>query len=426
MVLCSVLFFASAVGISAYRITAKYQSPGVNSVENQGLCDFHNGVYFPAKAFINGDSPYSVEYSKNYPVHRPLPFISPAALLAHAPIALLPLRAAEISYFSFSAVLCVAISYLIVREPLLSRQLGTENNSLIVAATFACAAFIFLSRGGQQTIFTGYFTFEIVLASLLAIGWGKDRPWLAAIALVVVSFKPNYVIPLGFLLLAQGKWKSVTMGGLLSLTGAMLAAWWIEPEQWLVGLFKDVQLSQEIHLAEEWEKPVNNWVRVDFAALVSKWMQWNPNEAVQMAWMFAFVVPASILIRIHHRREMSRDCGIHSVSGAMLLLIPLVAIYHQAYDAILALPIAASAWFSRSDEWQAVYPWKRILIAACILLPAVNYLSSQLVISRLGLEGVSFQVATSLNAIALLFASGLLTWHLARTINSPAKSSSRP
>ena len=104
--------------------------------------------------------------------------------------------------------------------------------------------------------------------------------------------------------------------------------------------------------------------------------------------------------------------------------IPL-QVFLLAYDAILALPVAVSAWFSRDAEWAAISSVKRSLIGACCLVPAVNYLSSQMLISRLGLEGLVFQIVTSINAVALLLAVSLLIMHIARMLvqlpaNSPA------
>ena len=422
------MLFVVAVGVTGARIVYKYQAPGKFVVENQGYCDFHNGVYYPAVGFVQGNSPYAPGFEELYPVHRPLPFLSPVILILHSPLAILDLRTAEVVYFFLSVSLVLLFSGFIAYQILVANSDATGYRfgapGAFLTLTLILATFITISRGGQQTLFTGYFTFEILLATLVAVHFGNSRWALTAIALLVVSSKPNYVLPLGMLMLAQANWKSVIMGGLLSVVGAVSAVYWLEPVKGLQGFWNDVQLSQQIHLAEVWEMPVNNWVRVDATALVAKWANWNPGEETQLLIMFAFVLPVSILIGCRNSRY-DTSSGVMSVNGALLLLVPIVAVYHQAYDAILALPVAVSAWFSRDPEWAAISSVKRSLIGACCLVPAVNYLSSQMLISRLGLEGLVFQIVTSINAVALLLAVSLLIMHIARMLvqlpaNTPA------
>ena len=73
------------IAITAARIVAKHQTPGPFNPAAQGYCDFHNGVYFPSLAFINGFSPYSQEFAQSYPVERSMPFYSPFVLALHSP-----------------------------------------------------------------------------------------------------------------------------------------------------------------------------------------------------------------------------------------------------------------------------------------------------------------------------------------------------
>ena len=62
------------------------------------------------------------------------------------------------------------------------------------------------------TLFDGYFTFELVLATFLAIHWADRRPLLAGLALMIASGKPTFLLPLGFLLLARGNYKALLWG----------------------------------------------------------------------------------------------------------------------------------------------------------------------------------------------------------------------
>ena len=184
--------------LTAARIVRKYQTPGPFDENNQGYCDFHNGIYYPTLALLSGVSPYGPEYAAEYPVARQIPFFSPAILVVHAPLAVLPLRIAEVLYFAFSVFVLLAISAVCAAAAGMPKRLDT---------ILSVAAGLVFSRGGHITLFDGYFTLELVLATFLAIYWADRRPVSAAVALMVVSAKPTYILPLGFLLLARGNYK---------------------------------------------------------------------------------------------------------------------------------------------------------------------------------------------------------------------------
>ncbi|MFM7564784.1 MAG: hypothetical protein ACKO81_17360, partial [Planctomycetota bacterium] len=44
------LAFLLPLGAIAWRVYRNYQTPGPFDPSRQGLCDFHNGVYYPALA----------------------------------------------------------------------------------------------------------------------------------------------------------------------------------------------------------------------------------------------------------------------------------------------------------------------------------------------------------------------------------------
>ena len=46
------LLFLIGVGATAGQTIVKYQSPGPFDPTRQGMCDFHNGVYFPTQALL--------------------------------------------------------------------------------------------------------------------------------------------------------------------------------------------------------------------------------------------------------------------------------------------------------------------------------------------------------------------------------------
>jgi len=102
--------FVLGVAATAYRTIRQYQVPGPFDPAAQGMCDFHNGIYFPTRALLRGISPYGNEYATSYPVARQIPFFSPGILVLHAPLAVLPLRVAEILYFAIMLAMVLAIA----------------------------------------------------------------------------------------------------------------------------------------------------------------------------------------------------------------------------------------------------------------------------------------------------------------------------
>lgn len=400
-------FFLCLVTASAYRIVNRYQAPGDFDSGNLGYCDFHNGVYYPSVGFLNRESAYDPDFVNRYPIYRAMPMYSPATFAFHVPWALFPLRAAEVLYFVWTICLVVAIAGFIAS---MLARLNPDYESTPVSwwtATSLLASFLLASRGGQQTVFTGYFTFELILALLLAVHYSKARPWLSGLCLLVVSAKPTYILPVGVLMFWRQDWKALVIGACLSIVVAVAASFWIEPEGGIAKILEDVQANQETHRAEDWERPSNNWVRVDLLAVVAKWSGWNPAENTQLSWMFAMLIPVSILLA-YYQQKLKADGNLFGLTSAVVLLLPQIAVYHQAYDALLVLPIAIAALLSNSKEWNSIGIATRFCIVICCLIPAVNYLSSQSFLERFQVTGVLHQLLTSINSISLCIAAILV------------------
>lgn len=414
------LLFVFGVSATAWRTVRQYQNPGAFDHGQQGLCDFHNGIYFPAQALIRGESPYGPEYAKQYPVARQIPFFLPSVLLLHAPLAMLPLRAAEIIYFSFSVFLILFIASLVAS--LLAEARST--NRIRVDHVLAIAAVTVLSRGGHITLFDGYFTFELVLATLLAIHFGKRKPWVAAIALALIASKPNYILALGFLMLARGNVKAVVLGAVITIVSAGLPSIWLAYHEGggdigagLQTLRDHIEQTQEIHRAQRDESPVYSWTRIDLLAIVAKWMGSDPREVMHLVVMGFILAP--IMWLLDRRRRLSIDDGLLGMTGALILTTMLVSIYHQSYDAlVLIAPLAGIFFGVQSKTWQDKPGWVRWATAALMLAPLFNYLSTRVVLGSLGwgLESEQLtgaRIFTSINGVSLAILLVLL-WCFAR------------
>ena len=277
------------IGLTAgvYRAIAEYSNPGPFSFDKTGYCDYHNGLYFPSRAVLDGVSPYGEAYVAAYPVDRQVPFFSPAFFMLHVPITIWSLHVSEVLFFILTVLTALGIGFVAADAA------GFRNRiDVILVAT----ATLVLSRGGHTTIQDGYFTFELVLATLLAIRWGKNRPWLAAIALLVVSAKPTYVIPLGFLLLARGNFKALVIGAVFSIVGAALPFAWLSYNlgdgDLIAGfsqIVSDIQGTQTKHLSVSSESPINTWTRLDLLAIIAKWIKTDPSQTIHLVSMLAIL-----------------------------------------------------------------------------------------------------------------------------------------
>ena len=351
LIVClSAVLLLIGLAATAVRTIRKYQTPGPFDPARGGQVDFHNGVYFPARAFVDGVSPYGSEYAANYPVDRQIPFYSPVTLLLHAPLALLPLHVAEVTHFAISVGLIGAIALVSAAAA------GMPRRPDVVLAIAAAVVF---SRGGHITLFGGYFTFELALAAILSIHWAGRRPWLAALALTVATIKPTYILPLGFLLLARGNVRALLLGAALSIVAAGCSFLWLAVHEGdgdvaagMTAIVAQISESQELHRSHEDESPVLSWTRIDLLAVIAKWSGVSPSQQTHLLAMFAIL--AIPMFALNRRRRLGSDDGVAGITGAIIVSAMLVSIYHQAYDTLVIVAPLAGAVICQLPSWRTL------------------------------------------------------------------------
>jgi hypothetical protein len=384
--------FLLGVVANLYRSYAQYQVPSeVFDARHQGFCDFHNGVYFPAQAFAKRVNPYAQEYAQQYPTPRPVPFFSPSVLILHLPFGLMPLRAAEIAYVVYLYGLLMLLAGLVVRFV----RLRWRWQAWLLVATF-----ILFSRSGHNTLFTGYFTFELVIGTLVALEYGKRRPGLAALGLLLASGKPTYIIPLGFLMLARGNFRAIFYGALLSIAVAAAGFGWLASNSSVSKVLTGIQQGQQAHLDDPNEFPVNTHVRVDLPAIVFKWIGANPDEIVQLAWMAGMLVPICFVIW-KYRKKLDDQGKSASILGLLISVAMIVSFYHHYYDLLVAMT-GCLGMIVGFHSWANVSKPLRIALLCLIGFPMLNYTSASIFLDRFfTTEDLAYRVLTSLNALSL-------------------------
>ena len=386
--LASIVLFGLLAAIG-WRIADKYQNPGKFDSENHGFCDFHNGVYFPAQAFAHGVSPYGQKYADTYPVARSMPFYSPFCFVVHLPYVGMSLQVAEIVHFAVLALQVLLIAYLSLRFTKLDAGWST---------TLWLTVFLVASRASYGTMFTGYFTYELILATLLALQFG-DRKWWGCLGFLLACAKPTYGLPLAILMLARGQWRTVLCGGLLAVALNAAAVGWLMQSATLAELRADVEYAQTEHREDPNELPENSWTRVDFLGVVAKWLRWAPNDLDHILWMIpAIAFPCWVLWRLRNNQDES---GCASLSGLIAGAALIASIYHHYYDLLVLVPsILALMWPSvgRLNQIPTTQRWLASIALAFVLF---NYLSANFVLDKLDLSNTAEDVVTSVNGVVL-------------------------
>jgi hypothetical protein len=338
-----------------------------------------------------------------------VPFFSPGFFAIHAPLAMLPLRVAEWIYFVLIVLTALAIGYFV------ASMVGRYQRWDLI---LMISGLLLLSRGGQSTLYVGYFTMEIVLATLLAVHWGPRRPWLAAVALVFVSAKPTYILPLGFLMLARGDFKALIIGAVLSVSAAAIPFAWLAAHasdgNLIAGvseIAEDIRATQDVHMLVADEMPVNTWTRIDLPAIVAKWMNADPSQAKLLVAMFlVLALPMAVLFR---RYRAGIDDGAAGLTGLLIFSAFLASLYHQSYDAMVLIAPLAGILIGSPGVWRSTGRYKlltRLVVIALILLPLYSFYSTRFLLGRLEPSPGILRILTSVSGVSVTLLMLLGCW----------------
>jgi hypothetical protein len=219
---------------------------------------------------------------------------------------------------------------------------------------------------------------------------------------------------------------SVCIGGLFNLA----ALGWLLRGDSLAGFLASVREGQSQHMADPIETPAVSWLRIDWTAVISKWMYWNPSEIVQVAVMFALYLGVWIFIATTARKDGARlNLGtsgekpfITTAIGTLCLCSVLLFIYHHVYDAILLAPVVVALALNQISWTKSLANPTRLTVLALFSSPFWNYFSSETVLMRLPDSIWLRNFVTSWNCFAVTFAA-MLIWRSAR---QEVRQNSRP
>jgi hypothetical protein len=177
--------FAAGVGAASMRVGLLGEAGSVRLSADWVMTDFYSAAYHPARAVLDGETPYARD--STYPPYLPL------HLLIHLPFALLPPQAAGIAYYLFTILLTLALAHLALR---LARLEPAGHRVLLLAGA------VLLSRPGHWTLLLGQVSILLTVATYLVFAAERGPPVRAGAALGVTLLKVTYGLPLAVLLWA--------------------------------------------------------------------------------------------------------------------------------------------------------------------------------------------------------------------------------
>ncbi len=422
------MFAALGIGFSVARIVREY-SP-VSSViatseevdfSRTGMFDFHNGGYFPALAFRDGVNPYAPEMVQHYPGARTIPTYSPVVFLIHLPFAYLTVPVADVVYFVVSVLLLALLAYWSI---MMSGVRPTIGGWLGIIGLFA------FSRAGHVTLFTGYFTIQLVIGTMLALHYGKTKPWLAGCGMLLASGKPTYIIPLTILMLARKNFRSVIIGLTLSAVVGAAGIGWLASFSSVSEVIEGIVRGEQIGREAIDKLPENTWTRLDLFGVVAKIMHWNPGNRDYLVAMLVLLIPSCISIwRASDRESNSGGTGLTALIACLSILL---SIYHHTYDCLLVAVPWIGMMFFGNQVCPEIPASRRRQIAILLTIPAVNYISTYKIRGWLELDNraIAWDLVTSINGVSLLLALMLTlaaAWELgSRAIPKSDSQAKRP
>ena len=265
-----------------------------------------------------------------------------------------------------------------------------------------------LSRPGHITLFTGYFTLQLILGTLMGFYYARSKPWLAGVGLLLASGKPTYIIPLIILMFFRRDIKAMVIGLVMCAIAASAGIGWLASNSSVASVIEGVWQGQVAFHADPTELPENTWTRLDVMGMIAKNAHLDPSSTQSLIGMLLMLVPIGWLIwRVREHEPDHRGFGLTASIACLALL---VTIYHHSYDALLMLPLWLALLLGGQTAFEWLRNWERHALFGLLTVPVVNYAATLRFRELLGIDNQSavWNVVTSANGACLLMALILL------------------
>lgn len=395
-----VVAFLLVLSAHSYRLFTRIHEPGINDVQTRGFVDFHNAIYFPVNSFLSGGNPYSRQYAESHPDGRSFPLFPPHSLILHAPLSMWPIDHARYVYFGFE---------LLVFGLLTCWILTMVNVKVGIREFLMLGTFIMLTVPCYSQLYLGQLTFQLVLASLVAVYHSRTRPWLAGVALSIAACKPQFAIPIALLLLCRKDWKTVLIGGAIASTLSLIGIFVIGSNVGFTEFFTELQANYfSLNSHPELGNPAENYRRIDFYPLIVRMTDGGLPNWQKLAVTFGCLMTGGMGV-CALRKYPSFD----PVSNLLICLTTLGCIYHSHYDLLLLVLPLVSIWLGHPKIWRKLPAWFRWTMFAILLALVWNAFHLTRIQEAFGLDAdqsdMRWRIATSLSSLAIVVGIVLCT-----------------
>lgn len=310
--------------------------------------DFVNNIWAPIHGLLAGYNPYDtadIEYHLRYHVPVVAGLYLPAALLLHAPLALL----SESHSADAMAALDAALIWLGVMLLIPPR---TSRRCLIAGIA---GVFVVISAPAQDTIFLGQLSGAAFAGLALLVASLRRDPsakWLPALGVTLVALKPQSAIPILLALAVLQCWSILArVAAILAATSVPGAVLFIQAAGGTSAVIRTVS-SNLNHLSRlppnDLTNPSN--IRIDALGILS---HVHGPVLAGMGWMMINLVVATALLVLALRVVRARGPGSladpYVVTAVALYVV--VALVHLSYDQLLLYlgPLAALGVITGSE-----------------------------------------------------------------------------
>ena len=339
---------------------------------------------------------------------RSAPPYSPVVFMLYQPFTWLDLPAADITFFAFNLLLIGGLTWCTVET--IGRLVKPNSQCLLNwfgdkrLATIWAFGLIMLSRSGHITMFTGYFTVQLVIGTLMSLHYSRSKPWLAGIGMLLASGKPTYIIPLAILMFFRRDFKALTIGLIMCAVVATAGIGWLSSSSSLNVVIDGIRQGQAAFDSDPTELPVFIWTRLDAMGVLAKIYQLKPSGMQYLVAMLIMLLP--IGLSIWRVRDKETDQESFGLTATITCLALLVSIYHHSYDAMLVLPVWLALLMGGKPMFSWMRDWERWALLGLLTVPVVNYAATLRFRELFQIDNLSvaWNAITAANGICLIVA----------------------
>lgn len=426
-----VALFAIVCALAVFGTYNLKHTPGsnapINDTDQVGLRAFHNQVYFPVRALITGENPYSAQYIQFHPdsaLGAPIAMdpVPPSTLTILSPLAFLQIQVAEAVYIVICVLLSIFCAYLLLH--------AAGDHSPSIGSTMLTAALMIACLPGVEA-FVAYPTIMLTfLGVLLTVEYSGRIDFISGLGIVLAFCQPVVGAAMFILIIFRRHFGAVAFGILLFLVFNILTLAWI-------GNNTDGGVSQAIQdargLYSSFYQPVvvenvtTSSDRVDAHSMVARifpTQQWASEQANFHCYIATGILILALIALLVERDNTQME-GLISRSG-MLIATVTILYFYQTTEALylLWIPVIGLLVDGRRSERAFSLPM-RFILGLLVVLPLFNFFVTPFAMQRLGISprGGPLEDAGPI-ALRSLFESwefanpDLAQWQTVVTVNS--------